>query len=1411
MKKLLVSILAIGVANSMFAYILEGHHGPSSSIESRAAGCAPANDKIFLEFNNVRALIETGGSLWTDRSRSRAAYEYPKGSGNHVLFAGALWMGGEDINGQLKLAAHRFREGNDFWAGPLGQLDPGTGNYDPFVPQNPESALTREYGGAEVFSETCVKYDRFFTIRKSEVMQFIAWWECENGVSNPEDCEGVTPPSDEAMDRIRNWPAHGNKELGQDYYLAPFYDNALPGEVGNGDYRPMEDGDYPWYDDILGRDDIECKKDRRISLFGDETHWWVFNDKGNIHTETGGEPIGMEVRAQAFAFATDDEVNDMTFYNYELINRGTQTLYNTYFGQYADPDIGLANNDLVGCDVARGLGYAYNGTSTDPGQGGQPGYGSNPPAVGIDFFEGPYKDNDFQDNPLTEDVALAFAEGGIPYEGLGIGYGDEIPDNERFGMQRFVYYNNATGPYGDPNSATDYYGYLKGIWKNGIPMQYGGNGQTTGSGVPSRYMYPGDSDPLGWSTYPAPLPFAGPWSEISEDNPPEDRRFVQSAGPFTLKPGAVNNITVGVVVGQSSDSDLEAPIRALRQADTKAQVLFNECFKLLEPPVAPILTIQEMENELLLFLSNPPGLARIEDYEEADKLKIPQDPLPDGTYYDDKYRFEGYQIYQMVDDEASVTDIGDLSKARLVAQTDIVNGVGRLVNYTLNEELGFLEPELVVESAGEFPLDKGLRHSFKITEDLFATGADRVLVNHKKYYYIAVSYAYNNYKTYDPTSTLGVDGQKRPYLRSRISGTGGSIESVIAIPHDPSPEAEGRVFTTAYGYQPEIKQLEGLGNGGNFLELTDQTVSGILASNGVSQPTYKVGSGPIGIKVVDPLTLKAGDYRVGFTGDSTSFDNNTWWIERSADGKRDTVFSEASISVDREQLILEWGISVTIDQQQIIKGSIPASNYVEPIGATITYADSSKRWLFGVEDSDNFYPSNWIRSGSSEEAANHIDASSPSNPGCVASNWIYQPCHYDDVDFIDSEGQKYEQLLGGTIAPFRLVGKGAYGSPYGFPGENTTTPWYESNESWFTTASAAQSKARIDFLHDVDIIFTSNKDLWTRCPVIEINDNRSQTEHNDYILEPRGDLSVDKNGLSAGQPGYNPAEGDLVNATGMGWFPGYAIDVNTGERLNMIFGENSWLTGENGRDMIWNPTSSISDAGGDPLFGGMHYIYVFGANVDGGIIPAYDQGATLREYLEVDEVASASTRSSNYLKVWSNCFWVMEPLLAEDQELLSTDVKVSARIQRPYERHEVGSENNGYPLYGFSFENPSITGNSQRLISVIDNINVVPNPYYAYSSYETSKLDNRVKITNLPEKCEITIFNMRGALVRSFKKDDPLTSIDWDLKNHRGVPIAGGIYLIHVKIEVEEDGGKKEYEKVLKFYGALRQPDLDNL
>ena len=81
---------------------------------------------------------------------------------------------------------------------------------------------------------------------------------------------------------------------------------------GNGLYEP-DAGDYPDYN-VSGEDSL-------ARLYGDETLWWVFNDKGNIHTETEAEPLGLEIHAQAFGFTADNEVNDMTFYNYKIINK----------------------------------------------------------------------------------------------------------------------------------------------------------------------------------------------------------------------------------------------------------------------------------------------------------------------------------------------------------------------------------------------------------------------------------------------------------------------------------------------------------------------------------------------------------------------------------------------------------------------------------------------------------------------------------------------------------------------------------------------------------------------------------------------------------------------------------------------------------------------------------------------------------------------------------------------------------------------------------------------------------------------------------------------------------------------------------------------------------------------------------
>src|SRR5204863_5738555 len=118
---------------------------------------------------------------------------------------------------------------------------------------------------------------------------------------------------------------------------------------------------------------------------------------------------------------------------------------------------------------------------------------------------------------------------------------------------------------------------------------------------------------------------------------------------------------------------------------------------------------------------------------------------------------------QLKDETVSITEIHDNDRARLVAQCDIADGVGRIVNQYFNGELSVFEPVLEVADNGN--LDKGLSHTFRITTDQFASG-DNTLINHKTYYYTVIAYAYNasesNFDPYNP-----VDGQNQPYKAGR--------------------------------------------------------------------------------------------------------------------------------------------------------------------------------------------------------------------------------------------------------------------------------------------------------------------------------------------------------------------------------------------------------------------------------------------------------------------------------------------------------------------------------------------------------------------------------------------------------------------------------------------------------------------
>ena len=198
LKRIILGIGVILIGTTSFAISGSTKKKSASSNKASAAECAPANGLAYLKLNSVNALIETGGSMWQDRPNGASAYEVPKGSGSTSIYSGSLWMGGTDANQQLKIAAVTFRSGtNDFWTGPL----------------------TTD-GSAEITPDVCTEYDDFYHITRQEVDIFNAWWACK---TEEIGCDAI-PEGYKIPKIILEWPAHGDEALGQDFYLAPFFD-----------------------------------------------------------------------------------------------------------------------------------------------------------------------------------------------------------------------------------------------------------------------------------------------------------------------------------------------------------------------------------------------------------------------------------------------------------------------------------------------------------------------------------------------------------------------------------------------------------------------------------------------------------------------------------------------------------------------------------------------------------------------------------------------------------------------------------------------------------------------------------------------------------------------------------------------------------------------------------------------------------------------------------------------------------------------------------------------------------------------------------------------------------------------------------------------------------------------------------
>ena len=104
------------------------------------------------------------------------------------------------------------------------------------------------------------------------------------------------------------------------------------------------------------------------------------------------------------------------------------------------------------------------------------------------------------------------------------------------------------------------------------------------------------------------------------------------------------------------------------------------------------------------------------------------------------------------------------------------------------------------------------------------------------------------------------------------------------------------------------------------------------------------------------------------------------------------------------------------------------------------------------------------------------------------------------------------------------------------------------------------------------------------------------------------------------------------------------------------------------------------------------------------------------------------------------------------------------------------------PADVFGFEVPGTMFDAELQKEDVALINVFPNPYYGVNEAETSPYNHFVTFSHLPQRATMRLYDLAGNLVRVLEKDGPDPFLRWDLNNHNGLPVASGIYLVHMEL-----------------------------
>ncbi|MFH1851361.1 MAG: T9SS type A sorting domain-containing protein [Candidatus Neomarinimicrobiota bacterium] len=1163
-----------------------------------------------------------------------------------------------------------------------------------------------------------------------------------------------------AFPDFQNWPT----DLG-----APWVD-----VNGNGIYEPLPIG--PDHPDFLG----------------DQVLWYVSND-GNPtgHSIFGTAPMGVEVQTTIFGFNRPDAFGDMLFVKELVINKGESEIEDTYMGIWSDPDLGDAASDFVGCDTTLGLGICYNdGVDLD-----YAGFSGGTPAIGYDFFQGPIV-------PSIGDTAFA--------------HGRYIYDYRNLSMTSFSKYINSPDPvWSDPNDATEMYNLMMGLMKSGLPFAANITGGTAfvHPGDPTKDTGPTDTEYVDWDIHPS-----------------DDRRLLMNAGPFTMSPGDSQEVVFGIIIA-AAGGPLDSYLY-LKQVDALAQLAYDIQFALPEPPPNPVVNVTTLPDGFILTWDD------FAEYYVAEDV-IDKDENLENT----EFVFEGYNVYQL----ETLSGSGDVKR---IATFDLVNGLDEIYDDVFDANFGE-----TINRRVQFGSDSGILRYLSIDQDALNNNAP--LKMNRAYYFAVTAYGYNPHgipKTLEsPMQIIAARPQQSATWVANDEtvahgagietdhSAGGSDGSIDVTVIDPT-ELTGDDYAVFFYNQHYYRDLAGMWHYTNYpdsvgrmsaktLDCTGSTVTGsaIQTEDGTVDIfitlTMHCGSNWVdGFKVdfPDDLTINSWEehtaYSYGDQGQNTTnmvgtldaATNSITWGDSSRTGfgafEGDLILT---VNVDALTLPIDLNYEIYDDGYDgTIADAIGISEMgyafttlfywgIENVttGEVILDEQSTVSGIAGDRIVDGvYYDANALKGANDSPVVDgfQVAVNGPSN----GIHGVWQVSNADGpiagidtdvnenimwINFLTAPDYPTEQAQGGWFF---------FGHAGGVPNEMTTDAGTGFLDRVFRGANFSYA-----IPYDFEMRFTTDA-LANGMGYLRFGDGETII-HAPFELWNVGTTPDDPSDDYRMIPAIYKDTGPDPMAWGFGGEAAHSGAANDPY--------SDWV--------YWgNPSTDMSpgQAGYDAFF----------ANGIGGLVVNDDFVEVIARSLlmnwngyasQVDSMALTSLSSPD-TAAWTAAdtalFEAAGWFLDASNSLAGVEVDGDYAYGLILFTPEVGTV---YRLITnkpntvadeFSFATSDIDGDVVAYKA--GGVNVWPNPYFGYNPEERTPVDHQVHFTHLPEAggCTIRIFDLAGVPVRLIDHTDAGNQYEvWDLKNNYGIPVASGMYIVHV----ETDAG----DQILKIAVVLPEQRLD--